>query len=227
MELSEKIIDIIEKQNFSCNGEITKQGDDYYVEIGQYSPAGNDWWEVIRFDGTGLCLEGFIKAVRQRALDFDINDEMRLWIPLMGEKGVPEDAEVLLEDAKWKKQALLDLSDALEKAEADLPTLSVKEFAEMLAFSVTVDGAPDYDFAIKSELVDLTWYGIKKLNTGFNSSCIDLFADYYGGGKGVYHRIESYMDEEEKENIIRTMILLVLEDEVADEDTLLVVQKLS
>ena len=112
MELSEKIIDIIEEQNFSCYGKITKQGDDYYVEIGQYSPAGNDWSEVIWFDGTE---GGFINAVRQRALDFDINDEMRLWIPLMGKNGVPEDAEALLEDAKWKKQALLDLSDALEK----------------------------------------------------------------------------------------------------------------
>lgn len=224
MELSEKIIDIIEEQNFSCDGKITKQGNAYYTEIGQYSPAGHDWWETIWFNGTE---EGFINAVRQRALDFDINEEMRLWIPLMGENGVPEDAEVLLEDAKWKKQVLLDLSEALEKAEENLPILSVKEFAEMLAFSIEEGRTPDYDFAIKSKESERTWYGIKKLNTGFNSSCIDLFSDYYGGGKGVYHRIDTDMNEEEKENIIQTMILSVLEDEVADADTLLVVQKLS
>ena len=37
------------------------------------------------------------------------------------------------------------------------------------------------------------WYGIKKIDTGFDSfynNVINLFADYYGGGCGVYSKLD-------------------------------------
>lgn len=51
------------------------------------------------------------------------------------------------------------------------------------------------------------WYGIKKIATGFDSSKLELFADYYGGGSGSYNTICSGMYRSECEEIIRNLII--------------------
>ena len=56
------------------------------------------------------------------------------------------------------------------------------------------------------------WYGIKKLDTGFDSSHnddVDLFADYYGGGCGTYRLIGDWDNKNEIIKTIREMIIVV------------------
>lgn len=99
--LPEEIINIIENEGFSCNEKISKQSGEYYVEIFQGTPLGEDWNEIIWFDGSK---ESFIEAVRNRAI----------WIPCRGENGCPSSIEALVGDAKWKEEQIEKLADALE-----------------------------------------------------------------------------------------------------------------
>lgn len=67
------------------------------------------------------------------------------------------------------------------------------------------------------------WYGIKHINTGFDNSDLDLFADYYGGGCGVYDMIYDGMKKDECVNIVKELIMSTLNIvESCKEDTLLI-----
>lgn len=78
--------------------------------------------------------------------------------------------------------------------------------------------------AFETYIMEATFtFTVSKL-AGYNSSCIELFADYYGGGCGVYNRIDEEMGREERVDIIEKMILQVMEQEVCDKDTKLLVQ---
>lgn len=60
---------------------------------------------------------------------------------------------------------------------------------------------------------DCYFYGIKQLSTGFdNDYSLDLFADYYGGGCGVYERIFPDDNITNIKYTIEAMIRHVLED---------------
>ena len=78
----------------------------------------------------------------------------------------------------------------------------------------------NFDFALSGDFDDLSkftckeiadgsdmWYGMKKLYTGFNNPELDLFADYYGGGSGVYGKVDFDSMEEECKKTIEKMIL--------------------
>lgn len=111
MKLSNKIIEIVENNGFYIC-EVEKQGNDFCVEINQYTPCGEDWWETIWFDGTD---EGFIEAVRERYNNFDVDEEVEIWIEGRGKNGVPSSIRDLVEDAEWKESTLGELADQLEE----------------------------------------------------------------------------------------------------------------
>lgn len=115
MKLNDKIIEIAENNGFIIH-EVEKQGNDFYVEINQGTPLGEDWWETIWFDGTD---EGFIKAVRERYNNFDVDEETEIWIESRGKNGVPSSIKALVEDAEWKESMLDKLADELEELELD------------------------------------------------------------------------------------------------------------
>ena len=111
MRLDDKVIEIVENNGFIIR-EVEKQGNDFYVEINQGTPCGEDWWETIWFNGTN---EGFIKAVRERYNIFDVDEEAEIWIENRGKNGVPNSIRALLRDAEWKEAALDKLADELEE----------------------------------------------------------------------------------------------------------------
>ena len=113
MKLNDKIIGIVESNGFVIN-EVEKQGDDFYVEINQSTPCGEDWWETIWFDGTN---KGFINRVRDRYNNFDVDEEAEIWIESRGKNGVPNSIRDLVEDAEWKERTLGELFDQLEELE--------------------------------------------------------------------------------------------------------------
>lgn len=116
MRLNDKVIEIVENNGFSIHEE-EKQGNDFYVEINQGTPLGEDWWETIWFDGTD---EGFIKAARERYNNFDVDEEAEIWIENRGKNGVPNSIKALIEDAEWKEVTLGELADELEELELEV-----------------------------------------------------------------------------------------------------------
>ena len=107
MKLSNEIIKIVKDNDFSIE-EI-----EYYVGINQYTPCGEDWWESIWFDGTD---KDFIKGVETRYENFDVDEEVELWIESRGRNGVPSSIRELVEDAEWKKEKLRNLYEQLKGA---------------------------------------------------------------------------------------------------------------
>lgn len=105
MELNKEIIEILDSHGFSFDS-IEEQDNEYYIEMNNGTPAGEDWWTTIWFDGTNA---GFIDSLEEVVNDFDVNEEVEIWIPGRGQNGVPNSIEVLLEDAKWKLKQLEEL----------------------------------------------------------------------------------------------------------------------
>ncbi len=69
------------------------------------------------------------------------------------------------------------------------------------------------------------WYGIKHINTGFDSNDLDLFADYYGGSCGVYDVLYDGLILIDCVAIVKNMIMSTLQVcESCKDDTVLIAE---
>ena len=113
MELSKKIIEVLEAYDISLCGEISERtynNDGYDVELETYSPEGEDVIISLIYDGTE---EDFIKQFESYAEDFDAEEHAETYINMRGKNGVPESIKNLLEDAEWQKEMLLEVAKDL------------------------------------------------------------------------------------------------------------------
>lgn len=113
MELSERIVEVLEAHDISLCGEITERtynNDGYDVELETYSPEGEDVIISLIYDGTE---EDFIKQFESYAEDFDAEEHAEIYINMRGKNGVPESIKNLLEDAEWQKEMLLEVAKDL------------------------------------------------------------------------------------------------------------------
>ncbi len=130
MELSERIIEVLEAHDISLCGEITERtysNDGYDVKLETYSPEGEDVIISLTYDGTK---EDFIRQFRSYADGFDAEEHAEMWIEGRGKNGVPDSIKDLLEDAEWIKSTLEEVADDLESIdnEEDTEELSSKGF---------------------------------------------------------------------------------------------------
>lgn len=111
MNLNKKIEKILSENDFHVNGKLEKGfhigGKLYYLEFGKRTPCGEDWTEIIWFDGS---LESFANSLYEFAYNYDIDEAVEIWIPCRGKGGCPSSISDLLDDAKWKKRELEKLS---------------------------------------------------------------------------------------------------------------------
>ena len=101
MELSERIIEVLEAHDISLCGEISERtynNDGYDVELETYSPEGEDVIISLIYDGTE---EDFIRQFESYAENFDAEEHAETYINMRGKNGVPESIKDLLEDAEW------------------------------------------------------------------------------------------------------------------------------
>lgn len=113
MELSERIIEVLEAHDISLCGEISERtynNDGYDVELETYSPEGEDVIISLIYDGTK---EDFIRQFESYAEDFDAEEHAEMWIESRGKNGVPDSIKDLLEDAEWQKEMLLEVAKEL------------------------------------------------------------------------------------------------------------------
>ena len=104
MEIDERLVELIEEKKFgivSC--------EDGFIELERYTPSGEDWIIDLYFDGT---TKDFWKKVDECYKDFDIEEDVALWLPGAGKNGVP-DARGLVENAEWKVEQLKLLCEAV------------------------------------------------------------------------------------------------------------------
>ena len=111
LTLSQNIIDILENNGFYVE-HIEEQDGEFFIEISQDTPQGEDWWETIWFDDTD---KGFIEAITTRAYNFDIDEEIEPYIECRGTHGIPYSIKALVEDAEWKRSTLEALVEELNE----------------------------------------------------------------------------------------------------------------
>ena len=120
LKLCKDVMQIVKGCGFSINIEKQNTGNrlfaGYCADLNQSTPEGEDWWESITFDGTDW---GFIKAIRDRAYYFDVDEEVEKWIPHRGEGSCPCSILALVEDAQWKENKLSELAEKLEDRERE------------------------------------------------------------------------------------------------------------
>ena len=92
-----------------CVDEVKEQENEHYCSFGKYTPAGEDWYETIWFDGS---FEDFKKQVEKRYCSFDVDDEVTPYVQNRGTNGIPSSIRELLEDAEWKEEQLKALVDS-------------------------------------------------------------------------------------------------------------------
>ena len=112
MTLSNDIIEVLENNDWRLCGEVKKQGKEFYVEIKNFSPCGEDIIEIVWFDGTDA---GFIDGVKKCALNFDADDHAEMWVDQRGKNGVPDSIRELINDANAIQKMLDDLVAELNK----------------------------------------------------------------------------------------------------------------
>lgn len=127
----------------------------------------------------------------------------------------------------------------------ELKVLTVRQLAEHIASQINLEDVmktefPTCDFGLidtdgetvfdQEELEFLHsgvcgWYGIKNVDTGFDSYVLVLIADYYGGSCAELTQIYDGISLKDAENEICRIILNSLKhQEEADETTLMVVE---
>ena len=103
----------------------------------------------------------------------------------------------------------------IDEVAKELYKADEKNFADRF-FDCDFAVANDFDLDLEHDdletiCIDSTgWYGIKKIDPGFDSRSydhVDLFADYYGGGCGTYELIG---DWEFQDNIVKTIMEMII-----------------
>ena len=87
-----------------------KQGKQWYIDLQQYTPAGEDWWISVWFNSK----DDIGNAVENLYVDFDVDEEAELWIESRGKNGVPDSIKELVEDQEWKEKKLEELHEKLQ-----------------------------------------------------------------------------------------------------------------
>ena len=90
-----------------------------YVEMGQHSPAGEDFSMIIDFDAEDQC-SGFRDSLESYYEDFDIDEHVEMWVEARrnGISGVPSIRE-LVKDAEEIDAMILKLSQTLREMEVE------------------------------------------------------------------------------------------------------------
>ena len=90
-----------------------------YVEMGQHSPAGEDFSMISDFDAEDQC-SSFRDSLESYYEDFDIDEHVEMWVEARrnGISGVPSIRE-LVKDAEEIDAMILKLSQTLREMEVE------------------------------------------------------------------------------------------------------------
>ena len=91
----QRMLDKAEESDWSYSVyEEPSQNSRTYVEMGKFSPAGEDFSMIIDFDAEDQA-ESFLKDLWDYADNFDVDEHVEMWIPERGKRGCPSTAREL------------------------------------------------------------------------------------------------------------------------------------
>lgn len=123
----EKAKKIIENCGFTIQDEnVAYTRNETGWEIQQYTPEGEDWFVDIIVNND---VNKLIDEISSYAENFDIDEEVELYVDMRGQRGIPSSISALVEDAKWKKDQLTNLANELQK----LKSGNINESAEVVS----------------------------------------------------------------------------------------------
>ena len=89
-------------------------GEPYYALVEFWTDtAGQDIPTEFGFDGT---VEDFVKQFSKCADNYNVDEEVELYVGMRGKNGVPETVRGLLDDCQEAKDTLMEIADKLQKA---------------------------------------------------------------------------------------------------------------
>ena len=79
--------------------------------------AGQDIPTEFEFDGTA---EDFVKQFSEKAEHYDVDNEVELFAPMRGTRGIPDSIKELQEDCQEAKDTLMSIAKKLNRALSDV-----------------------------------------------------------------------------------------------------------
>ena len=111
MERIEKVLDELNVQ-YSYHPNENKS--DWYGLVEFWTDtAGQDIPTEFDFDGTA---EDFVKQFCEAAENYNVDDEVELYVDMRGKNGVPNTVRELLDDCQEAKNTLMDIAEKLKEA---------------------------------------------------------------------------------------------------------------
>lgn len=90
--------------------EPQRQQSQWYIDLQQFSPQGEDWQVTVCFKSPN-DIEKYIESLY---IDFDVDEEVELRINHRGERGVASSIKNLVDDQEWKESKLKVLAEKLQ-----------------------------------------------------------------------------------------------------------------
>lgn len=132
---------------------ITDEGYNYLLS--QFSPAEQDFNIIVEKSDD---VDEFIKNIYEAYENYDVSEEVRLWIDESGHgiNGAPYEIADLVEDMKWCEQAIYDLwcelSGNIKEEEIDYKKLANRYLT--IAYNAICLGQLDEIYADKEQLMN-------------------------------------------------------------------------
>ena len=116
----QRMLDKAEESDWSYSVyEEPSQNSRTYVEMGKFSPAGEDFSMIIDFDAEDQC-SSFRDSLESYYEDFDIDEHIEMWVEAKrsGTSGVPS-IRRLVKDAEDIDDMILNLMQTLREMEVE------------------------------------------------------------------------------------------------------------
>lgn len=116
----ERIEEALEEMNIKYEFEerLPYPGKDSWYGLVEFwtDTAGQDIPTEIEFDGTA---EDFVRQFVERADNYNVDDEVELYVNMRGKNGVPNTVRELLDDCQEAKDTLMEIAEKLKDALKD------------------------------------------------------------------------------------------------------------
>lgn len=110
----ERIEEVLNEMGINYDYHKDENSDNYYGIVEFWTDtAGQDIPTEFDFDGTA---EDFVKEFTESVENYDVNEEMKVYLPMLGKNGCPDSSKTLLEDIKEAKHTLMEIASKLNAA---------------------------------------------------------------------------------------------------------------
>lgn len=108
----EEIYDVLDNMNIKYSTNYCGSGTEALIEFWT-DTAGQDIPTEFDYDGTP---EDFVKQFTESAENYDVDEEVELYINMRGKNGVPDTVRELLDDCQEAKDTLMEIARKLQEA---------------------------------------------------------------------------------------------------------------